>query len=414
MTVADAISAAAVQCEPLAPTIDFALDEVPNLHEVLDDLRARGAVVPVRYFGQTVWLITRYETLREAFSDEEHFASEAAYTVHSEPSMGKTLQCMSGEQHRVNRALVSRPFFPKPVREAIEPLIEPIVDELLDRIEARLAERPAGADGRPPSVEFVEGFTRPYPFSVITRMLGIPVDDEDRFLHWALKLIDYPWDPEGALQARREFADYMQPIVAARRASPGEDVISLLATAEHEGQRLSDEEIFSFLRLLFPAGSDTTYKVAGSLFQAVLSDPALRARALGSDADRQAIVQEALRWQPPTALLPRRCSKDTQLAGVPIRAGEWILFGISAANSDPAVFPEPRRFDPDRDNRNLAFGHGEHFCLGSHLARRELEAALKGVLSRFPDMQLDPNHPVRFTGAVLRGTPELWVHLHGR
>lgn len=406
MTVSDVITASAVKREPLAGAVDFALDEVPDLHEVLDGLRQQGPVVPVRYFGQTVWLITRYDTLREAFSDEEHFASEAAYTVHSEPSMGKTLQCMSGDQHRVNRTLVSRPFFPKQVREAIEPLIEPIVHELLDRLEGRPGD---GAD----SVEFVQAFTRPFPFTVITRMLGIPVHDEQLFLHWALKLIDYPWDPEGALRARREFADYMQPFVESRRSEPGSDVISLLATAEYEGQQLSDEEIFSFLRLLFPAGSDTTYKVAGSLFSAVLSDPALRERAAGSDADREAIVQEALRWQPPTALLPRRCSKDTELAGVPIQAGEWILFGITAGNNDPAVFPEPRRFDPDRDNRNLAFGHGVHFCLGSHLARRELEAALKVVLARFPDMRLDPGHPVRFTGAVLRGTPELWVRLNG-
>lgn len=413
MTVSDAISASAVQRQPLAAGIDFALDEVPDLHAVLDQLRAQGPVVPVRYFGQTVWLITRYATLREAFADEEHFASEAAYTVHSEPSMGKTLQCMSGDQHRVNRALVSRPFFPKPVRDAIEPLIEPIVDELLDRLEAGMDARRVAGDVSADSVEFVEAFTRPYPFTVITRMLGIPVDDEGRFLHWALKLIDYPWDPAGALLARQEFAEYMQPIVAQRRREPGQDVISLLAAAEHEGQRLSDEEIYAFLRLLFPAGSDTTYKVAGSLFYAVLADPALRERALGSDADRQAIVQEALRWQPPTALLPRRCSKSTLLADVPIAAGEWILFGITAANSDPEVFANPRRFDPDRDNRNLAFGHGEHFCLGSHLARRELEAALKGVLARFPGMCLDPAHSVRFSGAVLRGTPELWVRPRG-
>lgn len=380
---------------------DFAYDELPDLHERLDVLRAVGPVVPVTYHGETVWLITRYQELKQAFSDEEHFASKAAYTVHSEPSMGKTLQTMSGQQHRVNRTLVSKPFFPKQIRDAVESVIAPIADELLDRLNGR------------EEVDLVEAFTRPYPFSVIARMLGIPVHDEGKLLEWALKLIDYPWDPEGALRARSEFAEYMEPILEERRERPGDDVISLLATAEFEGERLSDEEIYSFLRLLFPAGSDTTYKVAGSLFYAILSDPSVREQALVSNAAREAIVQEALRWEAPTALLPRRCSKDTELAGVAIEEGDWILFGITAAHRDPLVFDDPHRFDPARTEKNLAFGHGEHFCLGSHLARRELETANERVFTRFPDIRLCPDRPVRFSGAVLRGTPELWVRPYG-
>ena len=89
------------------------------------------------------------------------------------------------------------------------------------------------------------------------------------------------------------------------------------------------------------------------------------------------------------------------------------VVGITAANSDPSVFDQPRRFDPQRKNKNLAFGHGEHFCLGSHLARRELESAIKQVFTRFPAMCLSPDKPVQFTGGVLRGTPELWVRPHG-
>jgi cytochrome P450 len=390
-----------ITADALMPDVDFAYDELPDLHERLDELRAMGAVVPVTYHGQTTWLITRYDVLKQAFADEEHFASKAAYTVHSEPSMGKTLQTMSGQQHRVNRTLVSKPFFPRQIRDAVESVIAPIADELLDRLNGRDA------------ADLVEAFTRPYPFSVIARMLGIPVHDEGKLLEWALKLIDYPWDPEGALRARAEFAQYMQPILEERRESPGDDVISLLATAEFEGQRLTDEEIYSFLRLLFPAGSDTTYKVAGSLFYAILSDPAVRTQAMTDPAAREAIVQEALRWQPPTALLPRRCSKDTELAGVNIQAGDWILFGITAAHRDPEVFADPHRFDPARPEKNLAFGHGEHFCLGSHLARRELETAIERVFTRFPAMRLCPERPARFSGAVLRGTPELWVRPYG-
>lgn len=390
-----------VAAKALLPDVDFAYDEVPNLHELLDILRQRGSVVPVNYLGETVWLINSYTVLKQAFSDEKHFAAAAAYRIHSEPSMGKTLQTMSGEQHRINRALVSKPFFPRQVRAISESLVTPVANELLDRI------------GGLEQVDLVETFIRPFPFRVIARMLGIPVTDEAQLLEWALKLIDYPWDPEGAVRAKQDFAAYMQPYVEQRRSQPGDDVISLLATTDFEGQQLSDEEIFSFLRLLFPAGSDTTYKLGGSLFLAVLSDPAIRTMALAGEQQRADIVQEALRWQSPTALLPRRCSKSTELGGVAIQEGDWVLYGISAANSDPEVFDNPRKFDPQRSNKNLAFGHGEHFCLGSHLARRELEVALECVLKRFPSMSLIAEKPARITGGVLRGAPELWVRPHG-
>lgn len=383
------------------PDIDFAHDELPDLHEVLDALRPQGPVVRVKYHNQPAWLILAYEPLRRAFSDEKHFECAAAYRIHSEPSMGKTIQTMSGEQHRVNRGLVSRPFFPGQVRKLVEPLIEQQAKLLLDDIAGR------------ETVDLVEAFTRPYPFKVITRLLGIPVHDDARFLSWALKIIDFPWDPEGALKAKAGFDAYLLPLIARRREEPLQDVISVLATAELEGQQLSDEEILSFCRLLFPAGSDTTYKNLGSLLYAVLSTPGMRRRAVAGDQQREALVQEGLRWEPPTALLPRMCSEDTELGGRQIRRGDWILFGITAANNDPTVFPDPRRFDPDRDNKNLAFGHGEHFCLGSHLARRELETALKLLFSRFPDIALMENRPVEIAQAVLRGPKSLWVRPHG-
>jgi cytochrome P450 len=383
------------------PDIDFAYDKLPDLHQVLDSLRPIGPVVRVQYHNQPAWLILGYRELRQAFSDEEHFEAARAYRIHSEPSMGKILQTMSGEQHRISRGLVSRPFFPKQIRALVEPLIESQADLLLDAI-----------DGQG-EVDMVEAFARPYPFKIITRLLGIPVHDDGRCLEWALKIIDFPWDPEGALKAKAEFDAYLLPLIASRRERPEEDVISILATAELEGQRLDDEEILSFCRLLFPAGSDTTYKNLGSLLYALLANPKLRDMTLRGDAERQAIAQEGLRWEAPTALLPRMCSKDTRLGGVDIRDGDWVLFGITAANNDPQVFPHPRTFDPSRDNKNLAFGHGEHFCLGSHLARRELECAIKRVLKRFPHMALMEDRTVAMSQAVLRGPESLWVRPRG-
>ncbi|HSB95082.1 MAG TPA: cytochrome P450 [Spongiibacteraceae bacterium] len=386
---------------PLLPNIDFAHDEVPNLHELLDSLRAHGSVVPVRYHGQPTWLINGFEELSQAFADEVHFQSAATYMIHGEPSMGRTLQTMAGEEHRINRGLVSRAFFPAEVRSQIESLIEPVANELLDAIEGR------------DELDIIPAFSRPFPFRVITRLFGIPVKDEPKLLEWALKLIDYPWDPVGAVKARHDFADYLKPFLDERRTTPGDDLLSMLATAEFEGQQLSDEEIYSFARMIYPAGSDTAYKNGGSLLYAILSDPKVRALVQAGDKEREAVVQEGLRWESPVALLPRMCSKSVTLGGVDIQQGEWTLFGITAANSDPKVFADPRRFDPMRNHKTLVFGSGAHFCLGSHLARRELETAMKLLFERFPNIALAADKPVEIIGGVLRGPRELWVRPRG-
>lgn len=387
---------------PLMPHIDFAHDEVLNLHEILEELRTHGSVVPVLYFGAPVWLILDHAELNRAFHDLNNFDPGDGYTIISTPSMGHTLLSMSGAEHRVTRAAVTAPFLPAKVRSYLEPLIEPIVHELLDRIEG---ER---------EVDFIQAFARPYPFTVITRLLSIPVSDEKLLLRWALKLIDHPWDPAGAAQAKREFDAYMQQIIDDRRRHPTDDFVSMLVGAEFEGGTLDDERILSLFRLLFPAGSDTTYKNAGSLFACVLGDPKFRTMAEDGDRERGALVTEALRWQTPTALLPRMASGDVELGGVQIRKGDWMLFGITAANNDPKVFPDPRTFDPSRDNRELiSFGRGAHFCLGMHLARRELETALRIVFERFPDMCLTPGKAIEFVGANLRGVRELWVQPYG-
>ena len=183
---------------PLMPDIDFAYDDVPNLHALIDELRAHGPVVPVRYHGSPVWLIMDHGLLKSAFEDYVHFDATAGYKLISEPSMGKTLQTMAGEEHRVSRALVNPLFMPVKVRSYVEALIEPIAHELCDRMEGQR------------EVEFVSAFARPYPFLVITRLLGIPVAEEAQFMEWAIKMIDFPWDPEGAVKAKTEFDAYMQ------------------------------------------------------------------------------------------------------------------------------------------------------------------------------------------------------------
>ena len=385
------------------PEIDFAWDEVPELHRILADLRARHAVAPVRYHGAVAWLITRHRDVLAAFSDDETFPSAAAYLRHSGPVMGKTIQCMGGQEHRRNRGLVSTAFRPKLMREFVESFLTPVAHKLVDELSAR------------GEADLVRDYTTRYAFTVIARLLDLPPTDFADLKRWGDGLIDFPWNPEAAQQASREFTAYLKPVIDARRRSPGEDLISSLATVEVDGDRLSDEEIYSFLRLLFPAGADTTYRGLGSMLFAVLTHREVFERVRAEPACIPDVVQESLRWEGPTALLPRFAPKDATWAGVEIPGGSEVIFGITSGNRDASVYADPDRFDPDRKAANiLSFGHGLHFCLGSHLARREMEVSLQVLSERLPDLELADPERVTIAGTVLRGPKALPVRFKAR
>jgi cytochrome P450 len=386
---------------PVHPEIDFALlplagCEIPDFHELMAELRQNRPVAPVRFHGGVAFVITRHADVVEAFCEEEIFSPRATQEANTFPVMGRNLMGMEGEEHRVKRALVSPAFRRKLMPNAMEQLLRPLCHRLVDGFADR------------GTADLVAEFNRQLPLTVIARMLGIPADDEADLKRWALALISYPWDPEGALAASAEFTAYLAPLLTARRREPGDDLISTLVCAEVEGERLSDEEIYAFLRLLFPAGADTTYLALGSLVHGLLTHPDAMERVLADPKDRPAAVDEAVRWECPTSLLPRLCPVDAEFRGEKIPAGSPVLLGISPANRDPAVFDDPDRFDIARDTRaHVGFGHGRHFCLGSHLARAEMTAALDVLLERLPNLRLAGE--TRMLGAILRGPDALPV-----
>ena len=384
--------------QPDFPHLDFATDGVPDLHEILAEMRARHSVAPIYYHGEQAYLITRFRDVQAALSDDLTFPSAAAYLRHSGPVMGKTIQCMGGDEHRRNRGLVSTAFRPRLMTEFVEAFLTPEAHKLVDAFAGR------------GEADLVRDFTTRYAFTVIARLLDFPPTDFDQLKLWGDGLISFPWDPDGALTASREFTAYAKDLVDERRSHPGEDLLSSLATVEVEGERLSDEEIFSFLRLLFPAGADTTYRGLGSMLYGVLSDRSVFDAVRQDAAIIPKVVQEALRWEAPTALLPRFAPKDVTWAGVSIPAGSQVLFGITSGNRDADVFHEPDRFDPWRKEREfLTFGRGLHFCLGSHLARREMEVSLRVIAERLPDLEITDPASVGIAGTVLRGPASLPV-----
>jgi len=380
------------------PEIDFGTDDVPDLEELMAQLQAQGKrVVRIRYIGQPAWLILRHKELYDAFMDSAHYPCSAAHLRHSSPVMGKSILCLDGDEHRIKRALVASAFLPSAVRGYTERLLRPIANRLID-----------GFAGRR-ELDLVAEFTRRLPVLVITGLLGVPNENERQLIEWIEGLFSYPWDPAFALKAKDEVTAFFLPIIHARRAEPREDLISLIAAAQFEGHRLTDEEVLAFVRLLFPAGADTTYLALGSMMNHVLGDAELKAQLRTEPGLIPKVVDECLRLYNTTAFLPRYTESGIDYEGVRIPPNSWVLFGIRAANRDPEVFPDPERFDIARDRRrSLTFSVGPHACLGMHLARAEMNVSLELLLRRLPGLGLR-NGKVAMTNAVLRGVRELPV-----
>lgn len=392
--------------EPLdVEGVDFAFDDQPDLHAVLARLRKRRPYGIVPFAGVRAIVLLTDTLVRAAFRDEATFPAAPVYAMTTEPVFGRTVLSMSGAEHRASRGVVSVPLRRTRVQDYLEPVIEPVINELVDQFAAR------------GSADLVAEFTHRYSLLIISRLLGIPVDDESNIHRWAQAMIQYPFDPSAAVTCAAEFTAYVAPLVDARRREPGDDMISMLVTETTEdGENLSDEEILTFLRMLFPLGADTTTLALGNILSALLNHPN-QLGLLRSDPDRyvQAAVWEGLRWEPAVGMLPRACPEATIWHGIEIPALTPMIFAINAANRDPAVYPRPDDFDITRNVMpTVSFGQGRHSCIGNWLANTELVAALRALIDRLPGLALDHRYAETSTvtsqvGTTLRGPNALHV-----
>jgi cytochrome P450 len=247
--------------DTLDTEIDFILDDLRVVAGTLREFRSQKPAIWGRACGAPTLMLLSHELVHAAFMDEDTFPSAAFYGNVVTDVLGRNLQCMYGDEHRINRALVSPAFRQRLMPGLVEPLLEPVAHELLDRIETH------------GEADLVADFTSRYPFLIITRLLGLPRHTEEEVRRWGITMLDIQNNYEGAVQASREFMAFVDPILQQRRDDPGDDLLSTLATTEEEGQRLTDEEIFNFLRLLFPAGADTTYLGLGNTIYHLLTNP---------------------------------------------------------------------------------------------------------------------------------------------
>jgi cytochrome P450 len=360
--------------------VDFALDSLPGqrLHDVLHAYRARGPVQPTRFLTIPSFVITGHAALLEAFKDVARFPPHLMYQATIEKAAGKTFISMEDPQHLLFRKLATPAFRSRAVASYEETGLRELALELVEKIDASR------------EFDLMPSFVSRFPYLVITRLLGLPRDREDEFHEWALQMLQIGQDPEAATRAGEELTSFLAPVVEARRHAPRNDVISELLAANVEGRALTDEEIYSHVRLLFPTGGETTHGSLGNLLYALLGHEGSWNRVGNDRSLIPGAVDEGLRWETSIAVLPRlSCGKDIEFCGVDIPANSWVLFAIAGANHDPAVFENPDAFEIGRSTQDaLTFGRGVKACPGMHLTRRNMSVALDVLLDRFPTLKL--------------------------
>lgn len=392
-----------VHFNPMDP--EFLADPYPTYHR----LRAED---PVHRSPLGFWVLTRYEdvvaVLRDLRAAKEAIAGfvAARFGIAVPVGMGLSMLDRDPPDHTRLRGLVSKAFTPRVV-EGLRPRIQQIVDGLLTRAEAT------------GSMDLIEEFAYPIPVIVICEMLGVPVEDHERFKGWGLDIargldaVMLPPNSEVGARSgasRRALAEYFRGLIAERRASPRDDMLSDLIAAEEAGDTLSEDELLATCILLLIAGHETTVNLIGNGTLALLRNPHQLRRLRDDPGLIGTAVEELLRYDGPVQRTARIPTEDVTIGGRTIAKGEMVMPFIGAADRDPAQFPDPDRLDITRaDNRHIAFGWGIHFCLGAPLARVEGQLAIGSLVRRFPKLALATEKPEYRQSLTLRGLASLPV-----
>lgn len=338
-----------------------------------------------------------FEAVNAVLRDGRAFNSEI-YDSTIGLFLGPTILAMEGRTHWQHRNLVSAGFKSKSLArwepDVVRPIVNALIDEFIDAGEADL----------------VRAFTLEFPTRVITRLLGLPEEDLPEFRRRAVHLISYAVNYQKAFEASSALQEYFMEQIDKRRSAPTEDVIGDLVTAEIDGEKLSDEAIYSFLRLLLPAGLETTYRSSGNLLFLLLTHPDQFAALT---ADRELIgpaIEEGLRYETPLTTVQRFAADDAVVSGVEIPAGSVIDVCIGSANRDERRWQRPEEFDIFRAHiPHMSFAVGEHTCMGLHLARMETRVALESILDRLTNIRLITDDDPHIHGQPFRSPTALPV-----
>jgi len=342
---------------------------------------------PVAWFdheepdGPGYWIVTKWDDIMAVERDPETFSSNLGGTMIEPLANGVELMMLNQDPPRHTRLklLVSRMFTPKHIR-SIERSIRVAAKDIVD-----------GVVGKG-SIDLVTEVSAEMPLIVIAELMGIPSEDRGKVFDWSNRMVgaedpEYGVNPE---MAGMELYAYAEELARRRLADPQEDIVTALLTGEVDGERLDPLEFNLFFMLLAVAGNETTRNLITGGMLALIEHPEQRTRLLADPSLLPSAVEEMLRWVSPVNYFRRTATRDAEIRGVPIRAGEKVTLWYPSANRDEDQFPDPDAFDVGRTpNEHVAFGgRGPHHCLGANLARLEILVMFEELLWRIPDMEL--------------------------
>ncbi|WP_112275686.1 cytochrome P450 [Lentzea terrae] len=387
----------------MAPTYPFSETDGLALDPTYERLRREEPVTRVTYpYGGEGWLVTSYEETKFVLGDPRF---SRARTINQDvPRMqpliapGGSILTHDGADHARMRRLVSKAFTVRRIEE-LRPRAQQITDELLDRLD-----NPG---------DLVEGFTMPFPITVICELLGVPFEDRDEFRMWSNQVLSTVggFTPEEAMHGMMKLHGYFTELVAKRREHPADDLMSALVAARDNEDRLSEDELVRFGITLLVAGHETTANMLANSVVTLFEHPDAMKRLQDQPETLPHAIEELLRFIPlgSGAGFTRIATEDVQVGNALVKEGDAVLVVVSSANHDESVYPNSDELDLEREvGQHLQFGHGIHFCLGAQLARMELQVGLGTLLRRMPGLRLA--EPVEFRkGSLVRGPMKLVV-----
>nr|WP_231963366.1 cytochrome P450 [Mycobacterium adipatum] len=359
-------------------------------HGVFEGSVMDWSKTPDEFRPEHQYAAVSFDAVNTVFRDSKSFNSKI-YDATIGLFIGPSILAMEGQLHRAHRNLVTTAFKAKSLKawepEIVRPICEQLIDEFIE-------------SGR---ADLVRDFTFEFPTRVISKLLGLPEADLPWFRQRAVELISYHVKYQRAFEASAALKDYFTAQIDLRRSNPTDDIIGDLVTAEVDGEKLTDEEIYSFLRLLLPAGLETTFRSSSNLLYLLLTHPDQFAAV---QADRELIgpaIEEGLRYETPLTTVQRSASVDTELGGLALPAGAVVDVCIGSANRDEARWERAEEFNIFRKHvPHITFAAGEHTCLGLHLARMETRVAIECLLDRVTDIALDTAEDPHIVGQPFR------------
>ena len=397
------------------PSPEFIADPYPTYHR----LRRESPV----HWSKSVnaWVLTRYgdclAALRDTRLSSKRGEPGSALLESGNNNVSVMLKAISSNMvvmdppdHTRLRNLVNRAFTPRVV-EMMRNHIREIADNLLDKV---------ASTGQ---MDIIGDFAYPFPAIVICEMLGVPAERRDEFRQWSDDIMAFFGGGRGtgdneavvnratkALEGFQKLLDFFRKIVADRRRSSKEDLISALLRVEEQGDVLNESELLSTCMLLLPAGHETTTNLIGNGMAALLKNPEEIQRLRENPDLYVSAVEELLRFDTPVQFLGRMTSEPVKIGSKQIESGRRVMLMLAAANRDPEQFQEPDKLDIARQgNRHIAFGFGVHFCLGAALARTEGQIALDRIFNRLPDLRLENAELDWYSNVGLRSLRSLHV-----